>query len=117
MFCSSCFNEIDQQTLRMRRGKAAERTNCADCAAAVKVETKFGVCLSHVGDYDENEIPVTRFGKPILAGIRKCGYGDCINPEHCVSDPFIERFDLSYRTGVRLSPAEFFEALEKERAK
>jgi hypothetical protein len=117
MFCSSCFNPVDAQTLRMRRGKARELTVCADCNNAVPVETKFGVCFSHVGDFDENEIPVTRFGQPILAGVRKCGYGDCINPEHCVSDPFLERFDTSYRTGVKLSPAEFYQALEKERAK
>lgn len=115
MFCSSCFNEIDAQVLRMRRGKAREKTICGDCSNAVPVDTKFGVCLSHVGDFDENEIPVTRFGKPILAGVRKCGNGDCINPEHCVSDPFLERFDISYRTGKKLSAAEFYQVLESER--
>lgn len=117
MFCSKCFNPIDAQTLRMRRGKAAQRTDCGDCAAAVKVETKFGVCLSHVGDFDENEIPISRSGKPILAGVRKCGNADCINPEHCVGERFLERFDISYRTGVKLSPVEFYETLEKERVK
>jgi len=115
MFCTNCLNRIDDQTLRMRRGKAREKTVCADCMAAVPVETKFGVCLSHVGDFDAKEIPITRSGKPILAGVRKCGYGDCINPDHCVSDRFLERFDLSYRTGVKLSPSEFFERLENER--
>lgn len=115
MFCSSCFNEIDAQTLRMRRGKAKNRTDCTDCASAVPVKTKFGVCLSHVGDFNDGEIPVTRSGKTILAGVRKCGNSDCINPEHCVSERLLERFDISYRTGVKLSPVEFFATLEKEK--
>lgn len=117
MFCSSCFNPIDAQTLRMRRGKAAERTDCGDCASAIRIKTKYGVCFSHVGEYDENEIPVGRSGKTILAGGRKCGNSDCINPEHCVTERFLERFDISYRTGKKLSDAELLEALEKEKVR
>jgi hypothetical protein len=117
MYCTSCFNPIDAQTLRMRRGKAAKRTDCGDCATALRIKTKYGVCFSHVGEYDENEIPIGRTGQPILAGVRECGNSDCINPEHCVSERFLERFDISYRTGVKLSPAEFFEGLEKEKVK
>lgn len=117
MYCTSCFNPIDAQTLRMRRGKAAERTDCGDCATALRIKTKYGVCFSHVGEYDENEIPIGRTGQPILAGVRKCGNSDCINPEHCVSERLLERFDISYRTGVKLSPTEFYRGLEKEKTK
>lgn len=115
MFCTSCFNKIDPKSITMRRGKARERAICPDCMAAVPVKTKFGKCLSHVGEFDKNELPVSRAGEPILAGFRKCGNSDCINPEHCVSVIRLEQFDLSYRTGTKLSPNEFFERLENER--
>lgn len=115
MFCNSCLNSIDPKAVRMWRGKARERGICPDCMAAVPVKTKFGKCLSHVGDFDKDENPITRSGELILAGFRKCGNSDCINPEHCVGVIRLEQFDLSYRTGVKLSPSEFFERLDNER--
>lgn len=113
-FCSNCRLEIDRKTLSYRRGKAALLTVCADCVAVVKVDSSYGECWAHVGDFDADENPLNRDGVLLLPGFRCCGNADCVNAGHILHASEFERIDTSYVTGVRRSPAEVMARLQDE---
>jgi hypothetical protein len=48
------------------------------------LRTAYGICFPHQGSFDENENPLDKDGKLLMAGKRLCGYLDCCNPEHIV---------------------------------
>lgn len=58
---------------------------CASCRSkkVQTVHTKRGKCLPWHGYFAADDItPVDENGKPILAGVRRCGHTDCVNPSH-----------------------------------
>ena len=115
MICSKCGRDDTTGALDKRVERGASRI-CADCRAkpAFKVVTDYGICIPHHGDFDERDNPLTKDGELLLAGFRKCFKSDCVNPEHIILATEVERHDISYRTGRKLSFKEFWAKLMKE---
>lgn len=59
---------------------------CNDCRGFAPKHA----CRGWSGDVDENFMPM-RHGKPYLPGLRTCGRVDCVNKEHIVGLPKVER--------------------------
>lgn len=115
MVCSRCGLEDLTGSLEKRVERGASRV-CANCRARpqTKIETKYGTCIPHQGEFDEHDNPIDNYGRLILPGYRKCQASDCMNPEHIISATEIERHDISYRTGIKLTFTEFINKLRKE---
>jgi hypothetical protein len=117
MFCDRCGYEDTSGLLEKRVDRGASKT-CPSCRARPTsiVKTKFGDCLPHQGEFDDDDNPLDDQGNLLMPGLRTCNASDCLNPEHIltVSDLEAERHDISYRTGQRLAPGEFLKRLLKE---
>jgi hypothetical protein len=115
MICSRCGRDDTTGSLDKRVERGASRI-CSDCRAkpAYKVLTEYGVCIPHHGEFDADDNPLDEFGYLLMPGFRKCFKSDCVNPEHILNAAEIERHDISYRTGRKLSFKEFWAKLMKE---
>jgi hypothetical protein len=62
---------------------------CPSCAAkpANGIQTDFGICRPHHGDFDDNDNPLNRWGKLFRPGYRLCHNRDCVEPTHIAQDP------------------------------
>lgn len=116
MVCSRCGRDDTTGALDKRVERGASRI-CSDCRAkpAFKVVTEYGVCIPHHGLFDERDNPLDADGNLYRAGFRKCFKADCVNPEHIISAvDEMERHDISYRTGVKLTLQRFWSKLLRE---
>jgi hypothetical protein len=117
MLCERCGNEDVSGLLEKRVDRGASKT-CQSCRAKpqLTVKTAYGVCIPWQGDFDDNENPLDKDGNLYLPGMRKCGYSDCVEPDHVLTflNLEAERHDLSYRTGKKLSVKEWLAKIRKE---
>jgi len=92
---------------------------CPSCLAKPTrtVASTFGTCKPHHGAFDKFDNPLDADGFLFRPGPRLCGNADCIEVKHIDRTLDLERNDLSYRTGVKLSAEEFMSNLKKERKK
>jgi hypothetical protein len=66
------------------------KTNlCVSCRTrpARTIKTKAGICHPWRGEVDDDLNPIDQHGNLVMPGIRTCGYKDCCNPEHVISEP------------------------------
>lgn len=118
MTCERC--GIEENSTRMEQRKIRKSALlCVSCAAkpARTVKTSYGVCEPHQGYFDEYDNPLDDAGKLYRPGFRQCGNADCVAEDHVllIDVAEAERNDVSYRTGVKLSPVEWWIKLSKER--
>jgi len=79
------------------------------------VVTEYGVCRPWHGEFDADENPLTDDGKLYRPGVRLCRKRDCVERSHIVDPVMFEALDRSYITGVKLTPEEILDNLERER--
>lgn len=118
MLCERCGYEDTTGLLEKRVDRGASKT-CPSCRArpATVLKTAYGECMPHHGDFDEYDNPLDSAGNLYRPGFRKCFASDCVNPEHIFGAPETERLDISYRTGIKLSPWALWDKLAGERFK
>ena len=119
MICLRCGADDRNNALekRVERGKSQI---CADCRGRLTNAPKspLGKCKVHPGDFDwDARMPIDDRGNPILAGVRKCGNDDCIEPTHIIPDYELERVRIRYRTRQPMTLKEEWLALEAERVR
>jgi len=120
MVCIRCGYEDASGHIAKRVERGSTQT-CQSCRArpAEKVDSNYGKCRPWHGEFDEHENPVDRFGKLYKPGVRLCMNADCVEVTHIVPshliDPQLERHDISYRTGKKLTWLELLDKLESER--
>jgi hypothetical protein len=81
--CRQC-GLLDETPLMLKRKAKGLSLLCVSCRArpAYVVQTKFGVCRPHHGNFDEFENPLDDDGFLFRAGERLCGNSDCVEPSH-----------------------------------
>ena len=114
--CQRCGAPIKSRHA-LKRAEQGEALLCSSCTAkpAKSVATAFGWCKPHHGQFDSDDNPLDDHGKLYRAGIRLCRNRDCVEQTHIVDPSFFEGLDLSYRTGVKLTPDEILAMLEREK--
>lgn len=117
MLCERCGYEDTTGLLEKRVDRGASKL-CSSCRAkpAAVVKTEYGECLPWAGDFDANDNPLDADGVLFRPGLRKCGNSDCVEPDHVLTflNLELERHDISYRTGKKLSIKEFLAKLRRE---
>ncbi len=100
MNCDRCGIYIDPTIIIKREARGSNNRNCSDCNAkpTKKLATK---CQPWSGELDDDWNPIDAYGRLQKPGIRTCGHKDCMNRNHIIPDIEVERFDISYRTGVK----------------
>ena len=85
MVCQRCGGQATSSYISKRKARGLDLV-CQSCAARkhLTLRTAYGICFPHQGSFDENENPLDKDGKLLMAGKRLCGYLDCCNPEHIV---------------------------------
>jgi hypothetical protein len=86
--CQQCGIDDDSDSSRryMQRTKQKLCTSCRAKPSYV-ITTKAGKCRPWRGETDEDLNPIDNHGNLVLAGIRSCGYKDCMSVEHVISEP------------------------------
>lgn len=81
------------------------------------VQTAYGKCRPHQGLFDWNDNPLKPNGQLYRPGVRLCGNRDCIAKSHIQTiDPLeMERLEGSHRSARKITPAQLWTALSKER--
>ena len=82
-----CFMLDDTASQRLQRGR--DLWGCQECQAGKqdKVKTKYGICQPHQGELDEHDRPLNKKGELYRAGVRLCGYSDCVAIDHLILEP------------------------------
>ena len=82
-----CFMKDDTANQRIQRGR--DLWGCQECQAGKqeKVQTKYGLCQPHIGELDDQDRPLDKKGNLYRAGVRLCGYSDCVAIDHLILDP------------------------------
>ena len=44
-------------------------------------------CVTHEGNYTDDDYPLDEFGNLFMPGFRTCRHRDCVNPRHIIKDP------------------------------
>lgn len=116
MVCLKCGYEDDSGHIAKRVERGSSQT-CSSCRArpAKTVDGPHGKCKPWHGAFDQDDNPLDDHGNQVLPGFRKCGHSDCIEQEHIFSAALSESLDISYRTGIKLTPAELWHKLMGER--
>lgn len=128
--CERCGADIKNETIakRISRGQA-DAYLCSSCVAKPATQINYGdttACKPWQGDVDLDTMqPLDDRGRPYLPGARRCGHADCVNRKHIIrqDDPALitlesliaEQFDLSYRTGKKLTYEQLIAKLNKEK--
>jgi len=88
MICHKCGIEDDSLGTQRFYFRTKMKT-CSSCRArrSHTVRTAAGLCRPWFGETDEELNPIDRNGNLVMQGIRTCGYKDCCNPEHVISEP------------------------------
>lgn len=115
VFCDRCgvADENNQLAKRIERGRPAL---CSSCLAKPmrSVVTGYGVCRPWHGDFDDDDNPLDDEGQLYRAGVRLCRKRDCVERSHIVDPVIFEALDRSYITGVKLTPYEILDILDRE---
>lgn len=103
MDCERCGIYIEETVIAKRVGRAIYDKRCRDCRAKPAREVKYNsqICRPWWGELDENFNPIDKKLNLYLPGPRSCGHKDCVNKNHILPDPELERIDISYRTGSK----------------
>lgn len=116
MFCENCGCEVSVRVKKLRRTEKRGEFLCNDCAHAKKVNTRYGLCFSHVGEFNDADEPINKFGYRILDGHRLCGMRDCINANHIIRAFEFEKFGLMRLRADGASWARIYQAIIAEGA-
>lgn len=123
--CTRCGQSIMTNAIIKRQDRGDYNKDCKDCRTTEAKKVQYGTgqeyCIPHKGLFDEDDNPLDRQGKLYKPGIRSCGHRDCIRPMHIIKDPApqslpitLELYDISYRTGVKLSAEQMMERIRGE---
>jgi len=83
IFCKKCGAE-DTDAAMAKRKERGHPLLCSSCRAkpAKTVRSKYGVCIPHHGNFDEQDNPLDEYGRYLFKGKRLCGNKDCIALDH-----------------------------------
>lgn len=121
--CKRCGADfvIGIDALSKRKERGSEIHLCQDCNAKPKQFERHGEynCKPWQGELDLDTLtPVDPKGRPVMPGTRICGHSDCVNESHVFggNKAIAEQFDISYRTGRKLSYPQLLRAVKQEAA-
>jgi hypothetical protein len=79
--CERCGHSSDDLQKRVDRGG---KQLCLSCTArpAKRIQSAYGTCKPHAGEFDDDDNPLTPDGKFYRPGIRLCGNRDCVERAH-----------------------------------
>lgn len=80
-----------------------------------KTRNRRNYCWPHKGNFDDNDNPLDEAFKEFMPGARTCNHRDCVRPDHVIPAIEMEWWDISYRTGQKLSYQETYKKILSER--
>jgi hypothetical protein len=79
-----------------------------------KTRNRRNYCWPHKGNFDYYDNPLDEKNRPVMPGARTCNHSDCVRPEHVIPAIEMEWWDISYRTGKKLSYQEIYKKIVSE---
>lgn len=87
--CLRCGCAMKDDTANQRLQRGQDLWGCRECMAGrqYNVQTRYGLCQPHMGELDDQDRPLDKNGLLYRAGVRLCGYKDCVALDHLIIDP------------------------------